>query len=71
MLEHSCAGSLAGIVEVRTTMRNTKGTHLISVRGTQYRWRAQGDDECISIGIWPEKGLGAYIGGRLGYHIRG
>jgi hypothetical protein len=34
----------------------------------RYRWRAQSRDECIPIGIWPENGVGAYIGGRLGYH---
>src|SRR5690349_4287745 len=49
-------------------MRNTKGTRLITVLGTRYRWRALGGDECISVGIWPENGVGAYIGGRLGYH---
>jgi hypothetical protein len=49
-------------------MRNTKGSHLITVAGTEYRWRAKGNDECISIGIWPANDVGPYIGGRLGYH---
>jgi hypothetical protein len=49
-------------------MRSTKGTRFISVSGTRYRWRALGGDECISVGIWPENGVGAYIGGNLGYH---
>ena len=49
-------------------MRSTKGTRLITVSGTRYRWRAQGGDECISVGIWPENGVGAYIGGNFGYH---
>jgi hypothetical protein len=49
-------------------MRNTKGARRISVSGTRYRWRAQGGDECISVGIWPENSVGAYIGGRLDYH---
>jgi hypothetical protein len=49
-------------------MRNTKGSRLISVFGTRYRWRAQGGDESIYVGIWPENGVGGYIGGRFGYH---
>ena len=49
-------------------MRNTKCTHLISVQGIQYRWRAQGGDESISVGIWPANGIGARIGGSFRYH---
>jgi hypothetical protein len=49
-------------------MHNTKASHLIVVRGAEYRWRAKGNDECISIGIWPTNGIGAYLGGSLGYH---
>ena len=51
-------------------MRNTKGTHVIAVAGAEYRWRAKGNDECISIGIWPANDVGPYIGGRFCYHNR-
>jgi len=49
-------------------MRSSKNSHLITVRAVQYRWRVKGNDECISIGIWPVNNLGPYIGGTLGYH---
>lgn len=49
-------------------MRSSKGSHRIVVREVEYRWRAKGDDGCISIGIWPKNNVGAYITGGFKYH---
>lgn|SRR6266850_301070 len=49
-------------------MRSSKGSHLITVRGEQYRWRATGNDNYISVSIWPVNNIGAFIGGFFGYH---
>jgi len=49
-------------------MRNSKGTHLITVRGVGYRWRATGNDNYISVSIWPVNNMGPLIGGFFGYH---
>ena len=50
------------------TVRNTKNSRRIVVRNAVYRWRAKGNDDCISIGIWPENNIGPSIHGNLGYH---
>jgi len=49
-------------------MRSSKGSHLITVQGVDYRWRATGNDEYISVGIWPVGNIGPFIGGFFGYH---
>ena len=49
-------------------MRRAKGSHRIVVRDVEYRWRATGDDGCISVGIWPANDVGPYLSGNLRYH---
>jgi hypothetical protein len=49
-------------------MRSSKGSHRIVVRDVEYRWRVQGDDGYISIGIWPTNNVGSFICGNLRYH---
>jgi len=49
-------------------MRNSKGSHLITVRGVEYRWRATGNDGYISVGIWPVSNIGPFISGSFRYH---
>jgi hypothetical protein len=49
-------------------MRSQKGSRKIIVGAVEYRWRATGNDGCISIGIWPANGTGPYIQGNLRYH---
>lgn len=49
-------------------MRSSKGSHLIAVRGAQYRWRATGNDGYISVSIWPVSNIGPFISGSFGYH---
>jgi hypothetical protein len=38
------------------------------VRDVEYRWRATGNDDYISIGIWPANNVGPFIQGNLRYH---
>lgn len=49
-------------------MRSSKNSHLITVRDGQYRWRATGNDGCISISVWPVNNVGPFISGTFGYH---
>jgi hypothetical protein len=49
-------------------MRSSKGSHCMAVRDVEYRWRAQGNDGYISIGIWPTNNVGSFLHGSLGYH---
>lgn len=49
-------------------MRRGNGSRRIVVNNVEYRWRATGDDGCISIGIWPTNNIGPYIGGNVRYH---
>src|SRR5438477_4806381 len=49
-------------------MRSSKGSHLIMVRGAQYRWRATGNDGYISVSIWPVNNVGRFISGFFAYH---
>ena len=49
-------------------MRSSKGSHRIVIQGVEYRWVAQGNDDTISIGIWPANNIGPAIRGRLRYH---
>jgi len=49
-------------------MRSSKKSHCITVRNVPYRWRATGNDDYISIAIWPLNNLGPSIHGSLRYH---
>jgi hypothetical protein len=49
-------------------MRSTRGTRRIVVGGTEYRWRARGDDGYIVIGVWPANNVGGFILASAGYH---
>lgn len=49
-------------------MRSSKGSHLITVRGAEYRWRAAGNDGYISVGVWPVSNIGPFITGHFDYH---
>jgi hypothetical protein len=49
-------------------MRSTKDSHLITVQGAQYRWRATGNDNYITVVIWPVNNIGPCITGNFGYH---
>jgi hypothetical protein len=48
--------------------KSTKGARNIVVDGVRYRWRATGNDEAISLLVWPDELPGPTIACSLGYH---
>lgn len=52
----------------RPMARSTQSTRNITVAGTQYHWRASGNDGYISITIWPKGSNGPPISCNLSYH---
>jgi hypothetical protein len=46
----------------------TKAARHISVQDVRYRWRATGNDNFISVCVWPETLPGAAIVCSVGYH---
>ncbi len=47
---------------------NKKGSRKIVVDDIEFRWRATGSDEVISIVIWPTDNEDSRVIGRVGYH---
>ncbi|MEM9402384.1 MAG: hypothetical protein AAGA44_07855 [Pseudomonadota bacterium] len=47
---------------------NTKGSRRIEVEGTEFRWRATGNDGWISIVVWPTENDRTRLVGSIGYH---
>lgn len=47
---------------------NSKGSRKIVVGGVEFRWRATGHDDGISITIWPRHNDVSIILARIGYH---
>ncbi len=47
---------------------NTKGSRRIEVDGTEFRWRATGNDGWISVVVWPTRNDRTRLVGSVGYH---
>lgn len=47
---------------------NTKGSRRIEIDGTEFRWRATGNDDWISVVVWPAANDRTRVVGNIGYH---
>lgn len=47
---------------------NKKGSRNITVSGHDFKWRATGSDELISIVLWPQKNENSRVVASIGYH---
>lgn len=49
---------------------NSKGSRKIVVDGVEFRWRATGTDDGISICVWPKENEQSRVHGHFGYQQR-